>query len=198
MVQGNITGSAQHKVKTINVEVNLLDAWIIQRADLERMFYRKFALLTLIVILGIFVLPYVYGQRGMAAHKLQASEAVLSSNLKVRETLLRKAKVVTPSIQMDEMVVRCHRFSSSYLNELTKVINSAPVLVYFEQFQTEVNNGECSMKVLANAASPDVGREFVDLASRGSNVLSATQTSVRQSQLTPTSIKFDFIKRVSL
>jgi Tfp pilus assembly protein PilN len=198
MVQGNTTGSAQHKVKTINVEVNLLDAWIIQRADLERTFYRKFAFLSVILLAGIFVIPYLFGQQGIAAQKLNSSEAILSTNLKKRETLLRKAKVVTPSIQMDEMVVRCHRFSSSYLNELTKVINAAPALVYFEQFQTEVNNGECSIKVLANAASPDAGRDFVDIASAGPNVLAATQTSVRQSQLTPTSIKFDFIKRVSL
>ena len=197
-MQGNITGSAQHKVKTINVEVNLLDAWIIQRVDLERLFYRKFALLAVIVATGLFVLPMLIKQRSAYAAKLQDSEKVLQTSMKERDALQRKAKEVTPSIQMDDMVVRCHRFSTSYLNELTKVINAAPTMTYFEQFQTEVNNGECLIKVLANAASPDVGREFVDATSKGQNVLAATQTSVRQSQLTRTSIKFDFVKRVSL
>jgi hypothetical protein len=105
----------------------------------------------------------------------------LKASLQEKAALHEQAKEVTPGIQMDDMVVRCHRFSSSYLNELTKVINAAPTLVYFEQFQTEVNNGECSMRVMANAASPDIGREFVDLASKGSNVLAATQTSVSSS-----------------
>jgi hypothetical protein len=136
--------------------------------------------------------------RSLASVDLRVSESTLKASLQEKTELQKQAKEVTPGIQMDDMVVRCHRFSSSYLNELTKVINAAPTLMYFEQFQTEVNNGECSMRVMANAASPDIGREFVDLASKGSNVLAATQTSVRQSQLTTTSIKFDFIKRVSL
>ena len=96
------------------------------------------------------------------------------------------------------MIVRCHKFSNSYLNELTEVINAAPTEMYFEQFQTDVSNGECTIKVLANASSSDVGRHFVDLASKGTNVLSAVQTSVRQGQLSESSVKFDFIKKVKL
>lgn len=198
MVQGNTTGSAQHNVKTINVEVNLLDAWVTQRVDLEITFYRKLVALALILLLGAFVLPVLLANRSSTAVKNKLAQTNLESQIKRKESLQKTAKQVAPSIQMDDMVVRCHRFSNSYLNEITKIINSAPTLMYFEQFQTEVVNAECTIKVLANSASPDVGREFVDSASKGSNVLAATQTSVRQSQLTRTSIKFDFIKRVSL
>ncbi|MEI7986114.1 MAG: hypothetical protein WCI55_10840 [Armatimonadota bacterium] len=198
MVQGNTTGSAQHKVKTINVEVNLLDAWVTQRVDLEGTFYRKVVALALILLLGAFVLPVLLANRSSTAVKYKLAQTNLETQIKRKESLQKTAKQVTPSIQMDDMVVRCHRFSNSYLNELTKIINSAPTLMYFEQFQTEVVNAECTIKVLANAANPDIGREFVDSASKGTNVLAATQTSVRQSQLTRTSIKFDFIKRVSL
>ncbi len=198
MVQGNTTGSAQHNVKTINVEVNLLDAWVTQRVDLEITFYRKVVALALILLLGAFVLPVLLANRSSTAVKNKLAQTNLESQIKRKESLQKTAKQVAPSIQMDDMVVRCHRFSNSYLNEITKIINSAPTLMYFEQFQTEVVNAECTIKVLANSASPDVGREFVDSASKGSNVLAATQTSVRQSQLTRTSIKFDFIKRVSL
>jgi hypothetical protein len=197
-VQGNITGSAQHKVKTINVEVNLLDAWVIQRADLELKVFRKALTLSLTVLAGILALPFAYSKMVQTGQVVNASESGLSADTKIKVGLEKQAKSVTPSIQMDEMVIRCHRFSNSYLNELTKVINAAPTQLYFEQFQTEVSNGECSIQILSNAANPDVGRDFVDRASKGTNVLSATQTSVRQSQMTPTSIKFDFIKRVSL
>lgn len=198
MVQGNITGSAQHKVKTINVEVNLLDAWVTQRVDLEGTFYRKVVALALILLLGAFVLPVLLANRSSTAVKYRLAQTNLETQIKRKESLQKTAKQVTPSIQMDDMVVRCHRFSNSYLNEITKIVNSAPTLMYFEQFQSEVVNAECTIKVLANAKSPDIGREFVDSASKGTNVLAATQTSVRQSQLTRTSIKFDFIKRVSL
>ena len=197
-MQGNITGSAQHKVKTINVEVNLLDAWVAQRGDLEVAFYRKLMILGLISIAGALTIPLLFSQRAEFAKHSNESDASLVANIAAKTKLQSRAKAVIPSIQMDEMVVRCHRFSNSYLNELTKIINSAPTLIYFEQFNTEVTGGECSIKVLANAANPDVGREFVDAASKGSNVLAATQTSVRQSQISRNSIKFDFIKRVSL
>ncbi len=197
-MQGNITGSAQHKVKTINVEVNLLDAWVAQRGDLEVSFYRKLMILGLISIAGSLTIPLLISQRAEFAKHSGESDTSLIANIAAKNKLQVRAKAVTPSIQMDEMVVRCHRFSNSYLNELTKIINSAPTMIYFEQFNTEVSAGECSIKVLANAANPDVGREFVDAAGKGSNVLSATQTSVRQSQISRNSIKFDFIKRVSL
>ena len=197
-MQGNITGSAQHKVKTINVEVNLLDAWVVQRVDLEVTFFRKLIMLSVILLAGVMTLPLLYLQQSMFAVKASEEDSSLRSSMKKMNELEKRAKAVTPSIQMDDMVARCHRFSSSYLDELTKIINAAPTMMYFEQFDTEVTGGECSIKVLANAANPDVGREFVDTASKGSNVLAATQTSVRQSQLSDTSIKFDFIKKVSL
>ena len=197
-MQGNITGSAQHKVKTINVEVNLLDAWVVQRVDLEATFFRKIIILSVILLAGVMTLPLLYFQQSTFAVKANESETNLRASIKKKVELDKRAKAVTPSIQMDDMVARCHRFSTSYLGEITKIINSAPTMMYFEQFDTSVASGECSIKVLANAANPDVGREFVDAASKGSNVLAATQTSVRQSQLSETSIKFDFIKKVSL
>ncbi len=197
-MQGNITGSAQHKVKTINVEVNLLDAWATQRVDLEVAFYRKLVILGLITLAGALSIPLLVSQRAEYAKRAKESEMSLMANITAKTKLQSRATAVTPSIQMDDMVVRCHRFSNSYLNELTKIINAAPAQTYFEQFNTDVNFGECSIKVLANAANPDVGREFVDAASRGTNVLAATQTSVRQSQISRSSIKFDYIKRVSL
>ena len=197
-MQGNITGSAQHKVKTINVEVNLLSAWADQRVELEANTFRKVFFLIVIILIGVVAVPIMAGQRAMIAEESKKSAFKLATSLKVKNDLDKQAKVVAPTIQMDEMIARCHKYSNSYLNELTKVINSAPTQMYFEQFQTEVAGGECSVKVLATASSSEVGRTFVDSASKGSNVLSAIQTSVRQGQLSESSVKFDFIKKVKL
>ena len=157
-MQGNITGSAQHKVKTINVEVNLLDAWVGQRAELELTFYRKVFALSMIVLSAAIAFPILIQQNLASAVTLGQSEASLVLSNKSKAELQSKAKAIMPSIQMDDMVIRSHRFSNSYLNELTKVINSAPSEIFFEQLTTEVNQGECTIKVLANAANPDVGR----------------------------------------
>ena len=197
-MQGNITGSAQHKVKTINVEVNLLDAWAHQRVELEANVYRKVFLLVAIILVGVIAMPVMVVQRADISARSAQSMFKLESTLKVKNDLEKRAKLVAPTIQMDEMIARCHRYSNSYLNELTRVVNAAPTLMYFEQFQTDVANGECSIKVLATASSPDVGRIFVDAASKGPNVLSAIQTSLRQGPMSASSVKFDFIKKVKL
>ncbi|MEI8283089.1 MAG: hypothetical protein WCG75_11840, partial [Armatimonadota bacterium] len=169
-----------------------------QRADLEFTFYRKVFALCMIMLSAAIAFPLLIQQNSASSLILGQSEGSLALSNKAKSELQAKAKAIMPSIQMDDMVIRSHRFSNSYLNELTKVVNSAPSEIFFEQLTTEVNQGECTIKVLANAANPDVGREFVDNASKGANVLSATQTSVRQSPLSKNSIKFDFIKRVSL
>lgn len=198
MVQGNITGSAQHKVKTINVEVNLLHAWSDQRVDLEANVFRKIFFLAAIIIVGVVAVPLLSMQRGAIAAEAKHKNADLDHALKVNRDLESKAKAAAPSIQMDDMIVRCHKYSNSYLNELVQVINAAPTQMYFEQFQTEVTNGECSVKVLATASSTEIGRKFVDSASKGTNIISATQTSVRQGALSESSVKFDFIKKVKI
>ena len=70
--------------------------------------------------------------------------------------------------------------------------------MFFEQMSADVNNSEATIKVTANAASPEVGRIFVAKAEKGTNVLTSTQTSAKQSGLTDSSIKFDYIKKVEL
>jgi hypothetical protein len=178
--------------------VNLLTAWAEQRVELEANVGKKFVLFVTILLVGILALPFLATQRSKIAEVSAKSTAKLQRDETRKNNLDIQAKLAAPSIQMDEMIARCHKYSNSYLDELTKIINNAPTEMYFEQFQTEVSNGECSIKVLAHASSSDVGRNFVDLASKGSNVISAIQTSVRQGQLSESSVKFDFIKKVKL
>ena len=142
---GNTTGSAQHKVKTINVEVNLLDAWAEQRVELEASVFKKVFALVAITMIGFVAVPILVMQRASVADQSRQIGQKLEASLKTKTELAKQAKMVAPSIQMDDMIARCHQYSNSYLNELTKVINAAPTLMYFEQFQTEVTGGECTI-----------------------------------------------------
>ena len=199
MVDASTTGSAQQPtIKTINVEVNLLDAWVVQRSDLEGKVLRKIVLLTCILIGGIALLPLL-GSLGIEQSvKLSAIEAALNSATKERNDLEIKSKAAAPAIQRDEIVTRCHVGSEQFLSEVTKVFVSVPDQMFFEQMSADVNNSEATIKVTANAASPEVGRIFVAKAEKGTNVLTSTQTSAKQSGLTDSSIKFDYIKKVEL
>lgn len=195
-MQENTIGSAQHKIKTINVEVNLLDAWVVQRVELEGKVLRKVLSLVAIIIAGLVIIPLLASYGSDMSGQYKESNVLLEAGLKQKGDLDRKAKEVTPSIEFDDMVVQCHKLSGKYLNEITKVINAAPTQMFFETMQSEVTSGECSIKVAANAANPDVGREFIDKASKGENVTLSKQVSSKQGALSESSIKFDYIKKV--
>lgn len=195
-MQENTIGSAQHKIKTINVEVNLLDAWVVQRVELEGKVLRKVLSLAAIIVAGIVIIPLLASYGSDMSGQSKESNVLLEAGLKQKGELDKKAKEVTPSIEFDDMVVQCHKLSGKYLNEVTKVINAAPAQMFFETMQSEVTSGECSIKVAANAANPDVGREFIDKASKGENVTLSKQVSSKQGALSESSIKFDYIKKV--
>ncbi len=195
-MQENTIGSAQHKIKTINVEVNLLDAWVVQRVELEGKVLRKVLSLAAIVVAGLVTIPLLASYGSDMSARYRKSEAMLATSSQQRNNLDKKAKELTPGIEFNDMVVRCHQFSGRYLNEITKVINAAPTQMFFETMQSEVTSGECSIKVAANAASAEVGREFIDKASKGDNVTLSKQTSSKQGALSDASVKFDYLKKV--
>ena len=198
-MDASTTGSAQqHKIKTINVEVNMLDAWVVQRVELEGKVLRKLLLLAGILVASVVVIPSLASVGAEKAHGLRIAESTLANQVRERDDLEKRAKEAAPGIARDMIVMRCHDYSGYFLQELARVINAAPEQMYFEQMQVEVTGGDSTIKVVANAVHAEVGRYFVSEAGKGPNVQSSTQTSVKQSQLSETAIKFDYIKKVSL
>lgn len=197
-MDASTTGSAQHKIKTINVEVNLLDAWAIQRVELESKVLRKLLTLAGIIVAAVVVIPVLASIGAEKAHSLRIAESSLSTVQHERDDLEKRAKAVAPGIERDNIVTRCHDYSGYFLGELAKVINAAPEQMFFEQMQVDLNSGDCSIKLAANAVTADIGRYFVAEAGKGDNVQISAQTSVKQSQLGENAIRFDYVKKVRL
>ncbi len=197
-MDASTTGSAQHKIKTINVEVNLLEAWAVQRVDLEAKVVRKALLLAAILVASVLIIPVLATVGTDNTVGLRQAKANLETSYKRRDELEAQAKTVTPSIERDVLVTQCHLYSNEVRDELATVINAADDSIFFEEMTVEANGGELTIKVAADATSPETGRTFVAKAGKGSNVISSTQTSIKQTSLTATSIRFDYIKRVTI
>ncbi|MBS1726538.1 MAG: hypothetical protein JST51_07430 [Armatimonadetes bacterium] len=197
-MDANTTGSAQHKIKTINVEVNMLDAWALQRVELEGKVLRKLGLLSGILITAVAMIPFLWGLNADRGRNLESSQMALATSQQKRGELERHAKEVAPGLKREETIVRCQQYSKSVIDELTKVINAAPDGMYFDQLEANITGGQCSIKVDANAITAAVGRSFIDSASKGSNVLLSGQTSIRQNKMSEAGIEFDYLKKVGL
>lgn len=198
MVDASSTGSGQHKIKTINVEVNLLDAWSTQRSELEAKILKKFAVLAAILLAAIGLLPVLSSFGSDNARQLKSATAALEDRQKFFNHLDSQVKVLNPSIERDTLVTQCHGYSQQVIDEVARIVNASPTGVFFDQMNIEVTNGDLTVKLAANAMSPALARQFVEAAGQGNNVISSTQTSIKQTQLSDTSIKFDYIKKVSI
>lgn len=197
-MDASTTGSGQHKIKTINVEVNLLDAWAVQRIDLESKAFRKLILLAGLAFFATVMIPLLASLGSEKAKRLATANANLANFTHSRDDLEKEAKKVAPALARNEVLTRSHQMSTSFFDELARVINASPSEMYFEQLQTEITGGECLMKIIADATTQEVGREFVAKAGMGKNTLISNQTSIRQGQISENSIKFDYTKRVRL
>ncbi len=197
-MDASTTGSVQHKIKTINVEVNLLDAWAVQRIDLEGKAFRKLILLAGLAVFATVMIPLLASLGSEKAKRLATAKANLANFTHSQEDLEKEVKKVGPSLARSEVLTRSHLISTSFFDELAKVINASPSDMYFEQLQTEITGGECLMKIIAEATTQEVGREFLAKAGTGKNVLISNQTSIRQGQISENSVKFDYTKRVRL
>jgi hypothetical protein len=196
-VDASLTGLGQHKFKSINVEANLLDSWLVQRGDLEAKIRHRVIFLFAICSFSAIVIPLSASlQRSIAVDGRKAKSELVRVN-QDRVKLQEQATSLAPSIQFDSMSASCRRNAKLTLKQLTKVINAAPLDVVFSSFKLDVLGGDCTIRLTADATNSEIGRQFVDIAGKGKNVTDSMQTAIRRSNLFAESgVTFDYIKRV--
>lgn len=199
MVDANLTGYGQHKVKSINVEANLLDSWIEQRSALEQAVRRKVATFLLVCTFGGIMIPITWSLKSSAGYQAYQGSQKVMELTKVRNTLSEKAAALVPTLEFNQMLEREHSSGRIMLKEFAHVVNSCPPKLQFSSMKIEILSGELSVRVTALADSSGTARQFVRAASKGENVIDALQTGARKSQSKDSEqVTFDFIKKVKV
>ncbi len=199
MVDASSTGFGQAKNRSINVEVNLLQDWALERVASQAEYQRKLIVLFAVCTVGVLMIPVFSRWRSVArvsAGTAQKEAARLGSEQKA---LAKKVTRLTPSIDFAEMFSKSKQGRQILFHETARVFSAAPIEVKFESFKVEVMNGELQIKVAAYAKNSGLGRDFVERAGLGKNVLSSNQTSLREKGLDGIEgVDFDYSKRVKV
>lgn len=195
-MNASTAGTGQPRNKSINVEVNLLQAWTYQRGELARQTSRHQVILAAVLGFSILFTPILWSMRAsqvVVASKAQAESAKLAVQLR---ELDEQTKSAMPTIERSTMLMRTHGNVNRYLRELREVINAAPGRVLLEQLDSEVIGGEISIKLIAIANDSNDMQRFVDRAGSGKDVVASNQVLARKEGPTSNRIKFDYFKKV--
>jgi hypothetical protein len=196
-VDASLTGLGQHKFKSINVEANLLDTWSVKRSELENKIRQRMLAIVALCALGAVLIPVVAAWQGGMSSASRKAKTDLAAAHQERIKLDEIAKTLAPSIQFEGMVSQSKGNSTLVLREFAKVVNAAPLDVVFSSLKLEVLAGDCTMRITAEANNSDLGRQFVERAGKGQNVVDSMQTAVRRSTtFGANGVSFDYIKRV--
>lgn len=161
MVQASSPGRAQHKSKTLDVEVNLLAERIQERERLLDALSKRAIAGLLVLAFGAFSLPAAYRLQDRAAQKAsQALEAaaLVQRELAERQTILTSAK---PAMQETQMLESVRGYSSNLLLQLSGFLNAATDKMALSTLKVEVIGGTMKVSGRADAESYAVARDFV-------------------------------------
>lgn len=199
MLETSSTGRAAPKIKTINVEANLLAQRIAEQERVREMSFRRLVGFCLSALLGVGTLPYLYGLDTSASHALEAVETRVAD----LDALLRDAEQRRELVQpvLDEIAL--HEKSSRNLEvligESTLFASSASPQVAFGVLKVEVSGSELRLSVVAESESYAAAREFVAMAAKGERVTASNLVTMRRSdRLGSQGVRFEFTKKVAL
>ncbi len=162
MVDVSSPGRAAPKVKSINVEANLLSERIAERERLLDTLSRKAVAALLVLVMAAITLPASYRLQSRMAAKaesVQQTEAALARDLGALKTELDSTK---PMMQDNQMMGTSRTYSHNFMHQLISFLNASGSSMVFSSVKGEVLGGELKISASADAETYAAARDFVD------------------------------------
>lgn len=199
MLEANSFGRVAPKIKTINVEANLLAQRLEERQAIRQQATRRLAALASCLLAACIALPPLFQLAAAASKAVDAAagkEAELATRL--RETQERR-KNVQPILDEIDLQERCRRNAKVLIGETTLLLGGTSPRMAVGSVKAEVASGSLRLSVIAEAESYGAAREFVSTAGEGKKVESATLLSMRRSDtLGADGVRFEFVKKIGV
>lgn len=180
MVEASSPGRVSPKIKSIDVDANLLSERITERErHLEALSRRGLAGFGVLVF-AIVALPTSYGLQGKMAeraHAVATREADAAKRLADRKAVLA---ALQPKMQSTAMLATIRGYSGDFLKQFASFTNSANSRMVFSGVKAEVNGGQVRLSGRADAESYGAAREFVDRLAKLPQTKSAELKQWRQ------------------
>jgi hypothetical protein len=199
MAELNSAGLGQHKLKSINVNANLLNAWTKDRLAEELSLKKKYTVTFIISFLGLIAIPIAakfhsdMGTRSTAQAKEFVESRrdfdIVDSQFKILEPKLRSIKA------WQKRSTQAHDF----INQFVLVNNHAKGIVAITSLKMEASGGELHIKISGKTPSLKADRFFLDANSKDERVLASLQTSIQNNRKSgPPVFDLTYQKKVKL
>jgi Tfp pilus assembly protein PilN len=199
VVEASSSGRAAPKIKSINVQANLLSQRLTERATLAKVATaRVFALVAIVGVAGA-VLPVLYGKVSAAQVRASTLEKQLAS-LKTDVAKAREqSQVALPKIQRIEILQRTMHYDLGFISHLLQVLGSASDDMVIRSIKGEVQGGEMTISAQAESESFEAAQAFLARARQGALAEHVSLNSTRKSDSLGTSgLSFELLKKVTV
>jgi hypothetical protein len=196
MLQGSLFGRAEGK-RTINVHANLLGERLGERQAIALQVRRRLLMIAVTGAIAGLSLPGLFNLRAANAAQEAASGRTLSALESQLASLAEARDAAAPRIERSVLISRLASQCRLVLGQIAVCLNAVPATVACSIVKAEVNGGDLTIKVAAEAESFDEAQRFAKAASAGPQVKSALILSSKHSDaLSPNGVAFEFLKRV--
>ena len=199
MAELNTVGLGQHKLKSINVNANLLSTWSKEReAEAERL-KRKYIIVVCQCLAGLILIPIAAKFSDRQTFLKGTTSAELTA-VNLRFTNLDgRYKSEVPKLE-DINSSKNRRLNAIHtLNQFALINNHARGAVAISGIKVDIAGGELVMKLSAKAPSIEANRYFLTKSGADSKVISSVQTSLNTEKFKGQEIlRFEYQKKVNI
>lgn len=182
MVEVSSPGRVSPRIKSIDVEANLLGERIAERERLADAMSRKAFASIGVLLFGLLVLPAAYrlqAKMGIHAASAQDAQVIAERQLADRKAVLALQQ---PKLQDTQMLDTLHTYADNYFEQLTLLLNSASSGMVFSSVKCDVLGGDMKVVAKADAESYGIARDFVATLGKGPKTSTATLKGWRRNE----------------
>jgi hypothetical protein len=199
MSEVSLRGRGHPSHRSIHVEANLLDAWLVERQAAAQQAKRS-QLLLASIFMGFLILCVPAWQWALSAAQANSHlEARVATVQKELLSIEESKPTVDSKVAFHNMRSKSNAQVLSLFASTGQLLNAAPEGVAFTNFRAEILGGEMTARVRAEADSGGSAREFVSKAEtvRGAHLVQILSSRL-SGALSPNGVSFDFLAKVNL
>lgn len=199
MAELNSAGLGQHKLKSINVNANLLTTWTNERMAEDLSLRRKYSISFVISFLGLVLIPFAARfQSTMTSGASQKAKAFVEARRDF-DMLDSQFKILSPKLESIRTTQKRSSQAHNFINQYVRVSNHAKGVLAISSLKMDASSGELQIKVTGKTHSLKADRFFLDANTKDPGVMSSLQTSIQNNKKEGASI-FDlsYQKKVKL
>lgn len=192
MVQVNSPGRVPHKIKSIDVETNLLAERIGERERLLEALSKRALAGFLVLGFAIVSLPIAFRFQAKTAERLVLAKADAS---RFQSVLTDKKAILTtaqPVVQETAMLGTARLYASNLLTQIGGFLNCASDKMVFSAIKIDVLGGDAKFSARADAETYGAARDFVEKLAKLPGAKQVTLKKWRQNpEFSATGVTFE-------